>query len=117
MIQIPTFQTLSADFQQTIDLELQLVTLRCIYNIRNDYFHLNFQDPDGVQLNGIKIVLNWPLLWQKKALINFSGDLMVIKDDASLTNEISYNTFGDGHNLYYLTPAELEYWLAENGVG
>jgi len=113
---IPVFQSISADFTQRIELNGQLVTLRLTYNIRNEFFSLRFTDPDGVQLSGMKLVPNFLLLRPHLPFINFSGDLMVVKDDASLGDEITYDNLGAGWNLYYLTEAEAEAWGTANGM-
>ena len=116
MILIPVFQNVSADFIQEIELVGQIVTLRIVYNIRNGFFHLRFTDEDGVEIKGMKIVPNYPLLEAHKAFLNFSGDLFVIKDDEALGDEITYANFGNGYNLYYFTEAEYEAWKEENGL-
>lgn len=116
MIEISTFQDISADFVQEIELDLQIVTLRIVYNIRNDFFHLNFTDPNGVILYGVKIVPNFPLLRGHKAFILFSGDLFVVKEEQVLGDEITYANFGKGYNLNYFTEEEVNTWETDNGV-
>lgn len=115
MIQIPTFQNISSDNIQTIDLNGQIVTLRVVYNIRNSFFHLRFTDPEGGTLLGIKIVPNWLLLDQRKALINFEGDLIIQKVDLEAEDVITYENFGSGWVLRYLDPQEVSDWKRENG--
>jgi len=116
MIQIPIFQAVSSDFFQEIDLGGQLVQLRMTYNIRVGFFFLTFTDQDGTSLSSIKIVPTWPLLNQVKSLLNFSGDLVVIKTDADAGDLITYDNFGNGWDLFYLTEAELATWKVENGL-
>lgn len=116
MILIPTFQNLSADFTQEIDLNNQIVNIRLKYNVRNDFFHIQFTDPDGIVLYGIKVVPNYPLLASHSAFLNFSGDIFVVKDDEALEDNITYENFGNGWNLYYFTSEEVESWKVENGL-
>lgn len=115
MIQIPTFQNISADFRQEIELESKLVQLQITYNIRNDFFHLDFTDQQGVTLYGIKMVPNWPLLYWHKGPIQFDGDLIIQKTDQEAGNEVTYDNFGNGWDLFYLTPAEVTQWRSDNG--
>lgn len=116
MLQIPTFQTVSADSIQTIELNNQIVVLRITYNSRNEFFHLRFTDPDGVQLRGLKMVPDFPLMKRHQALINFSGDLILVKDDQSAGDIVTYENFGNGWNLYYFTEEEVEAWEVTNGL-
>jgi hypothetical protein len=116
MTLIPVFQNQSADFVQEIELGGQLISLDIIYNIRNEFFHLNnFTDQNGNPLHGIKIVPDFPLLDWHKGLIDFDGDLMVIKQDLEAGDDITYDNFGNGWNLFYLTPDEVDEWKDANG--
>ncbi len=115
MIQIPLFQDVSADFTQEIELNGQLIQLRIVYNIRVDFFFLRFTDQLGNPIQGIKIVPNWLLLDSHKGFVDFDGDLIVIKTDENAGNEITYDNFGNGWDLFYLTPDEAEEWRTENG--
>lgn len=116
MIQIPTFQNLSANFRQEIELETKLIQLQITYNVRVDFFFLNFTGQDGSILYGIKMVPNWPLLFWHKGFIQFDGDLMIQKTDLEAGDEITYDNFGNGWNLFYLTPAEVTQWRIDNGL-
>lgn len=115
MNKIPTFQNVSADFTQRIELGNQLVQIRIVYNIRSEHFYLHFEDQDLNKVTGIKIVPDWLLLRSHKAFLNFKGNLIVIKDDAPLAEMITYNSFGNGYNLYYITETEESEWETENG--
>lgn len=116
MIQIPTFQANSADFEQIIELNIQLCTIRIQWNSRSGYFHFNIVDPEGNEINSIKMIPDWLILGTHQAHIVFSGDFMILKDDQSLGNEIDYNDLGNGYNLYYLTEEEAEAWRLANGL-
>jgi hypothetical protein len=115
MIEIPTFQSTSANFLQEIELGLQLVQIRITWNSRVEFFFLNFTDQNGNELNGVKIVPNWPLLDWHRGTLEFVGDLIVRKTDEEAGDEITYNNFGNGWNLTYLTAAEVAAWKNDNG--
>ena len=118
MIGIPIYpvQTQSADFSFEIELNLQLVSLHIQWNSRSEFFHLNFTDTEGSRLTSIKLVPNWALLRNHKALIDFSGDFIILKDDPSLTDTIEYDNLGNGYNMYYLTEEEVSTWESTNGL-
>lgn len=116
MIRIPTFQQSSADFNQEIELGGQLVQLRIIRNIRNEFFHFRFTDQNGNIIYGIKIVPNWPLLDWHKGFTDFQGDFLVLKDDEDAGTEITYDNFGSGWNLYFGTENEIDAWKVSIGL-
>lgn len=117
MIKIPLFQSVSSNFTQTIELEDQLVTIKIVYNIRIGSFFLTFTAGD-VTLYGIKIVQNWPLLRQSKAFLSsvFAGDFLAKRDVEIIDEDITYDNFGNGWNLYYITSEELTEWEDSNGI-
>lgn len=116
MLEIPTFQDQSADFVQTIELNEQLVEIRVIFNVRNEFFHMDFFDQNGDAVYGIKMVPNWPLLKYHKGFIDFDGDIMVLAKETVETDEITYDNFGPVWGFYYLTEDEVEAWEVENGL-
>lgn len=115
MIEIPTFQENSADFTQEIELNEQLVELRIVYNIRIGFFFLTFTDQNGNTLNGIKMVPNWPLMDWHRGTLEFEGDLIIRQVDDEAGDLITYDNFGNGWNLTYLTIAEVDTWKDDNG--
>jgi hypothetical protein len=116
MIQIPTFQQTSADFNQEIELGGQLVQLQIIWNSRNEFFHLRFTDQNGNVIYGLKIVPNWPILDQHKGFTDFQGDFLVLKDDEDAESVITYDNFGSGWNLYFGTEDEIDQWKVDSGL-
>jgi hypothetical protein len=116
MIEIPVFQETSADFEQNVNLNQQLVNIRITYNIRNSYFHITVTDVNGGVIRNVKIVPRWPLLKQNRGQIVFDGDLLVLKADNSAVDDITYENFGTGWKLYFLTPSEVQKWEEENGL-
>lgn len=117
MIQIPSFQSVSSNFAQEINLNNQVVQLGIAYNVRNAFYHLNqFSDPDGNILTGIKLTPNHLILNPHKALINFDGDLIVLKTDEDAGDVITYDNLNNGYGLFYMTPDEVEQWKVDNGL-
>ena len=116
MITIPVFQTTSSDFIQKITLVGQLVNIRIKYNIRSFCFHMDFTDQNNNSIYGIKLIPNWPILKGHKNLLSFSGDLIVISTATNTDKIITYDNFGIGWALTYLSEDELIIWRSENGL-
>lgn len=109
---IPIFLEASATFNQLIELDGALYTIRIQWNVRNNTAYLSISEENEFagKVTSIKIVPNWPLLRQIKGGLTMTGDLIVIKEDAALGNEIEYTTLGNGYNMYYVTSDELLVW-------
>jgi len=116
MIKLPTFQSTAADFLFSATLEEKVHQLRFIYNIRNSSFAFYFIDGDGNTVNSVKVVPNFPLLKYRKSFTSLRGDFMVLNDSVPEETEITYENFGDGFGLYYLTASEVEEWEVSNGL-
>jgi hypothetical protein len=116
MLKISTFQDQSADFTQQVELDGQLVQIRIVYNVRNDRFTLHtFTDQDENSVYGIKIVPFYLLLDFRKGFLDFEGDLIVLKSNIEVEDDITYDNFGNGWDLYYMTPTEVSEWKEANG--
>jgi hypothetical protein len=116
MLKIATFQDESADFEQQVELGGQVVQIRIVYNVRNNRFTLHtFTDQNDNSVKGIKIVPYWPLLDFRKGFIDFEGDLMVLWSTDDVVNDITYDNFGNGWDLIYLSEAEVNAWKELNG--
>jgi hypothetical protein len=116
-IQIPMFQSLSSDFTQNIDLESVNVEIRLMYNTRTESWMMQLKT-DNYEINGIKLVKNFPLLWKHKALFpEVIGDFIVkkISDDINI-NDLNYDNLGIYFGLFYITQAELEEWKVYYGI-
>jgi hypothetical protein len=117
MLEIKTFQDISADTLQSVDLENgESVRMRIVYNSRSDYFILSIGDQNNNPIHGIKIVPNWLLLDQFKGNIDLSGDFIVFKVDDEAGDEITYDNFGIGYTLNYLSADEVDEWKEINGL-
>ena len=116
MLELQTFQTASADFEQEVVLNGQLVTLRITWNTRVEYFFLLFTDSDGVSLGQIKMTERALLFRPHNYLINFKGDFLVLPKTQNVGTEIKYDELGNDWGLYYLDEKEVESWVVENGL-
>lgn len=113
---IPTFQQVSADFRQTIELDGVLTTIRIVYNTRSAFFHLSVAT-EGGRIDGVKFVPGYPVLRYKKSFLpDLPGDFIVFKTDDSLEDEIVYDALGNGWDLFYLTAAEYDTWEDARGL-
>jgi len=116
MILLPTYQEQSAIFLYQANIENQVVVLRFVYNIRSGCFSVYITDGNGNQVNSIKVVPNWPLLKFRKSFTDIRGDFFVFNDTRPDDKVITYDNFGNGFNLYYLTQDEVEAWEQANGI-
>jgi hypothetical protein len=117
MLEIKTFQSISADTLQSVDLgNGESVRMRLVNNSRSDYFTLSIADQNNNALDGIKIVPNWLLLDQFNGNIDLSGDFIVLKVDDEAGDEITYDNFGIGFTLNYLSAEEADLWRQVNGL-
>lgn len=116
MLTLPAFQTISANFKYNVILGNSRVDLEFVYNIRNACWFLTFTDEDGVILQGIKCVPDFPLLRGRKSFIDFDGDIFIIANTGVDTDSITYDNFGVEFSILYLTETETNEWLVENGL-
>lgn len=116
-IEIPLFQDQSADFSQNINVENINVQIRIRYNTRTETWFCNLSS-DNYQLNGLKLVRNFPLLWRHKALFpEVLGDFIILKiSDKINNNDLNYDTLGVNYGLFYITQDELNTWVAFYGL-
>ena len=117
MIEIPVFQDQSADFTQNIDLDEINVTIRLIYNIRNEFFHMNLST-ENFNIEGIKVIKNFPLLFTHKALFpELKGDFIIRKISETIqVEDFTYDNFGIFWSLFYLSETELNEWKTLYGI-
>ena len=115
MIEIPVFQNSSADFTEEIELGGVVVTIRIVYNIRNEFFHFRLTVGND-NICGLKCVVDFPLLFAHKAQVQgIDGDFIILNDDGTVS-ELTYDNFGSSYKLYYMTDSEFEDWKTENGI-
>ena len=116
MIKIPTFQRISADASQSIDLDGVRTVLRIVYNTRSRFFYLSARTERG-RIDGIKLVPGYPVLrYKRAALPDLPGDFIVVRTDDSLGETIRYNDLGNGWDLFYITAEEYDAWEDARGL-
>ena len=115
MLRIPIFQKQSADFTERVTLDNVEILLRFSWNTKSEYWMINtYQEVEsGRVINGVKVVSNYPLFYQFPMAL--SGQILIFLQDSSLGSEITYDSLGAGHNLFYLSAAEFDIWKDANG--
>lgn len=114
---IPTYQDKGSKFSQDVIIGGISVTLTLKWNARAGYWFVSISDGE-YEIIGKKLVGNWPLLKQSRALFpNLSGDIIAFQTDTSAEGEITYDNLNNGWTLYYVTDEELESWEDANGIG
>lgn len=110
MLEIPIFQDRSSDFTERVTLEEVEINFRFAWNTKSEYWMINTykEVESGRTLNGIKMILNYPLLYQ--FVTGLTGQFLIFTLDASLSSEITYDSLGAGHNLFYLSNEEFNVW-------
>jgi hypothetical protein len=114
MIEIPVFQNTVSNWRESILLEDKRISFRFMYNIRNNFFHIDFTDAENNTIYGIKVVENFPLLKYKKGFVVFDGDIFLLQKEES-DEGVTYENLGVTWALFYLTPDEVVEWEDENG--
>src|SRR4030042_6769147 len=111
MLDIPMFQEESTDFEFSIDLDNITTTIRLTYNVRSGYFRMNIST-ENYSLYGLKVVAEFPLIYQHKALFpELPGDI-IINQVNRLDEEIdmTYDNLGSDYVMRYYTKDEFEAW-------
>lgn len=118
MILIPFDPNQSGDQVIRIKLGDQAVTLRLIWNVRDEAWTMNVVGDFGT-LKTLKLVPDWPLLRYKEAHATFLGDFIV----RALTREVSgqdiirFEDLGVKWGLLWMSPDEKLSWEAFYGLG
>jgi len=115
MLKIPIFQNQSSDITERVTLDGIEISLRFAWNTKSEYWMLNsyIEIESEITLNGIKVVANYPLLYQFST--SLTGQFLIFLQDSALGPEITYDSFGNGHNLFYLSDEEFDIWKDANG--
>lgn len=117
MKQLPIYSTKSSKFFYEIILGNQLLNLYFNWNSRAEAWFLDVEYPAlNHNIKGIKIVENWALLRQYKAILNIDGDF-IVKCVNCPDENINYNNFGNGFDFFYMTATEAEEWESYHGIG
>lgn len=117
MIQLQVFNTLSADFSQSITLGTTVVDLRLMWNVRSGFWMLRVTDANEKMVAAVKLVPNFLLLRQHKALFPMPGDLLLVREDPFAPEFPTFESLGTAFNLYFLDEDEVAEWENTNGLG
>jgi len=118
MIQISTYQTASSHYTFSIILEQKVFDLTFFWNERSQNWYFSIENKeDSTKLTNRKLVENWALLRNHKALFrSLEGDFILLRlSNSSSEVELSYDNFGSSFILYFLSSAELASWEVANG--
>lgn len=117
MILLPTFQTASSRFFYNIILESKVFILTFDWNARSENWFLTIEcKEENTKINNLKIILNYPLLSQHKAIFpSLKGDLLLQKID-NTSDDFGYDNFLINYGLYYYTADEYNTWKVDNGI-
>lgn len=116
MIQIPTFNPASADWESKITLGTQEIIIRFAWNTRAQFWFIDLDDQRGHTLRSRKLVPLLPLNISHRALFPIQGDFVLFPDVNPAPEYPTFEGLGTTHNLYWLDPAELETWEASIGI-
>jgi len=116
MERIEVYPNVSSDFTIDFLVEGVRIQLRFIYNVESELWMINsYKELDNdIEWNGIVVKEQYPLTYGLS--VSIRGTLMVGKTDKEVADTIEYNTFGNGWDLFYLTPAEFEAWEDAHGL-
>jgi hypothetical protein len=116
-IKLPNFQNDGANFLYNVDLEEINLEIRFTYNERSESWILNLATAN-YNLNGIKLVKDFPLLWRHQALFpELKGDLICLKISDEINDiDLTYDSLGVNWALFYLTQTELDEWKTAKGL-
>ena len=115
MLELPVYQNLSSDITFTTILDNIRCKFRLMWNTKSKFWMVNtYEEPDNnFFLYGLKIVPNYPFLNRYNP--SFPGEMICLKKGTDVDFEITYNNFGSGWGLFYLTSEEFEEWSILNG--
>ena len=117
MVKLPQLPGNTPDLEMSIKLGTQPVTLRFTWNTRAMAWFLSITFSDQSFLGPLKITQNFPVFHNFSAISQLKGDIVVFKDDPSVGNDITFDSLGNGHGIYFLDPDDLATWKAANGLG
>lgn len=105
MVEIPIDTDGSAYVTQSVNVGGVSLSMRLLWNGRDSAWYADFESADGKN-NGIKFVVNTPLLAHKNRVLK-EGDLVIVQtvtvDDAVL----GFGNLGTEFSLMYMTKEEM----------
>jgi hypothetical protein len=117
MIQIPVFNDTSADWEQSMTLGTQELTLRTYWNARSGYWFLDIYAQDGTpKITGRKLVPALPVCYSHRAIAGIEGDFVLLPETEASEDAPTFEGLGSTHNLYWMDDTELNAWEAALGI-
>jgi hypothetical protein len=115
MTELPIFQTTSSKFEYTIKLDNEVYLLRYEYNPRSFNWYLTISnDRTGQRLDNKKLIINYPLYDQNKAIFNVMPGDVLIQQVNNTEELITYDNLGIDYIVYYYTADEVTQWKIDN---
>lgn len=116
MIQIPTFNSTSADFDQTITLGAQELLIRLSWNSRAQFWFMDLDDQQGHVVRSRKLVPLTPLFRSHRALMPIIGDFVLMFESDAAPEYPTFEGLGTTHTLNWLDATELVQWETALGI-
>ena len=116
MIQIPAFNSTSADFEQTITLGTQELLIRLAWNSRARFWFMDLDDQQGHVLLSRKLIPILPLFRTHRALMPIAGDFVLMPESDVAPEYPTFEGLGTTHTLNWLDDAELVQWETALGI-
>ena len=115
MVIIPFDADISGDQQFEVKLGDALVTIRMTWNVLCQFWFMTITKGE-IGLRSLKCVPTWPLLRQHRAISQVVGDIMVMRAEATKSDQIAFSDLGTRWKLVYFTEEEIQAWEVENGL-
>jgi len=116
MYRINVLPLVSADFTINFLVENTRVKIRFMWDTLIEYWVVNeYLEPDtGKRFTGVKVIPQYPIT--ENVPTTLQGALMVGKTNNNMGTYINYDDFGNGWDLFYLSPTEYAEWKVLSGL-
>lgn len=94
----------------------ELLELRLAWNGRASAWFVDVSS-EGRTAHGLRLVGNWPLLHEHRALSPISGDIVALPVSRDAPGRIGYGDLGKSWGLYWIGPEDIAKWEAAHGLG
>lgn len=94
----------------------ELLELRLVWNGRASAWFVDVYS-EGRAAHGLRLVGNWPLLREHRALSPISGDIVALPVSRDAPGRIGYGDLGKSWGLYWIDPEDVAKWEAAHGLG
>lgn len=110
MIEIPLKKDGSAWRTLSVNLSGVSLSIRLLWNNRDQHWFADFESVDGKN-NGIRLVINTPLLGQKNHCLK-GGDIIVLKKTLDCNDVLGFENLGGDYTLNYIDDNEREKFVS-----